>query len=292
MNKELIPCTLIGVLALLLQGCDRNAETKIHSIEAGNIKTIKAQPLNGATLHTKSGNVKTVSAKDFTYEEQAELANQQIMEHFKQQMGEEAFNNSYRGKMFNKDPKVTLNIDDHDPKTAKQLRKDLAFREANGYLLLPQDEMDDFHKTKSEIFSNGNPEDSAKFELSKLPEYLNNTYEGYTREGIPPTAGSSVKASVIRRVFNYNGSTLLLQEESSKNGSSHFTKEFVNEKIGGYPAVFNTYRSSDGKQIYELEWNTDNHRYSMESISNKPEPEVRKQLRETAEKITELNKDG
>jgi transcriptional regulator of met regulon len=252
MNKKLISCVLLGLLSITLNSCGKKVEPTLESIN--NTETIKSAPLAPKNEPVKRIDVKStdkgadLSSRELTDEQQREEAEKAMIDYFKNQMGEEAFNKSYRGKMFNKDPKLTLDIDDHDPETAKQMRKDLAFREQNGYLPLDQKDMDDFRNTEKELFSHGDPSESASFELSKLPEDLEQAYTGYTKEGIHPDASSNTKAPVIRRAFHYGGATVLLQEEGSKNGSSHFTKEFVNENIGGYPAVFNSYRSKDNSK--------------------------------------------
>ncbi len=293
MNKKVIPYILLGLLPIILNSCSKKAEP---TLELANKESVNSSPMTSKNETVKKINIKStsknanLSSKGLTEDQQREEAEKAMIDYFKNQMGEEAFNKSYRGKMFNKDPKLTLDIDDHDSETAKQMRKDLTFREKNGYLPLDQKDMDDFRNTEKKLFSHGDPSESASFELSKLPEDLEQTYTGYTREGIHPDASTGTKAPVIRRVFHYGGSTILLQEEGSKNGSSHFTKEFVNENIGGCPAVFNSYRSKDNKNLDELEWNTDTHRYALESISNQPTVDVRKQLIEIAKRVTELNK--
>jgi vacuolar-type H+-ATPase subunit I/STV1 len=238
----------------------------------------------------ESSRIKSTLSREITNEEHIAEFEKYLADELKAKIGEDVFKNSYAGKMLIKDPRVTIKLSEHAPERQKEMKEELEFIKANGYARLSQNEMDDYYKTKSELFSNGNAQDSAKFELSKVPEDLDIAYEGYTREGIYPYAPADAKAGVIRRVYNYNGSIVLLQEENGKNGVTHFTEEFVNENIGGYPGIFATYRSPDNRTIHELKWITDNRRYQLNSISNKSSAEERVTLVRLAQELTELNK--
>jgi hypothetical protein len=142
---------------------------------------------------------------------------------------------------------------------------------------------------KANLFSNGDAQQSANFTLSELPTDLKSSYIGYVMEDAEPNNYSDFKSNAIRRVFEQDGIVISLEESSAKNGTSHFIKEFVNYKIGDYPALFSTLKKGS-KQFEQLIWDTDTHRYAMYGLSNKPPAEVRKQLLEIAERLTELNK--
>jgi len=248
----------------------------------------QSRPIQESTVSAK----KTAILKPkttLTEEEQVKLQQAEIIAMLKQEMGEEAFNNSHEGKMFSKDPQITIDINEHDPETQKQLTKELQFIKSNGYAEISQDEIDEQINAKNNLFSNGNPRDNADFELSTLPNDLDNSYIGFVIEGASPDINPGYKSPVIKRVFNYNGSTILLQEEDTRNGGSHFVKEFVNENINGYPALNTTYKSKNKKQLEELRWNTNNYRYTLYSISNNPVSEKRKELKKFAQEITKRN---
>jgi hypothetical protein len=286
--KKIILYTLIS-LVTLLNGCGKKTDsfTESQVIKANAQESINSNKKN--TLSVESKITIATLPVSLTEDEEIEKFQNELAEQYKAEMGEEVFNNSYRGKMFNKDPRVTLKIEDHNPAIQQKIREQLEFIKNNGYAQMPQEDMDDLYETKSELYSYGNAADFVKFELSKLPEDMNTNYEGFTREGISPNSNIDIKAPVIRRVFNHNGTTVLLQEESAKNGSNHFTEDFINAKIGDYPAIYTIYQSSDQKVIHELLWNTDQYRYALYLLGEQNTEIQKEQMKTWAKEITRLN---
>lgn len=191
-------------------------------------------------------------------------------------------------KLNSKDPRVTVSLYEYPEGEREELKEELqklkrlGYTEVSNYFITREVNISD------SIYSISDPQENASFKLSKLPDELSSNYIGYVIEDAPPIIPTGFKSNAIRKVFNIEGMIFSLEESSAENGTSHFTKEFVTDYIGEYPAVMTTLKRED-KQFEQLIWDTDTYRYALYGIGQRPIAEIRSRLLEYAKVITALN---
>ena len=191
-------------------------------------------------------------------------------------------------------PDDLLSVDDMPEQIRNEIKENLKFIQENGY-----EEVSDI--TSHEIvnivnYLNGSSQkiENITFEPSITPEYIEDNYNyiGYSYPNFVQSQSSDIKSNdTVRRVYqDINNNGLLVLEESSLNGGgATLLKEYVNDKVGEYPATYVLKKTEQGETYATLNWITDSSVYTLYQVDN-VDNSTQSNLNKAAYSVSEQNK--
>ncbi len=243
----------------------RKAQTEVSDY---NKKEVSVKPATGISSNNEASDV-VQSVDTLKPMKEDEISNDPLPEALFEQMQKDLSSEGGLGlsppgfkkdalNKLNKDELTdTISISDLPPPIASDVLNKLEFKQKNGFDKTSDERANDVLSLVGRIAGNEYPIPNLDFTVSKLPNDFYRIYQ-YLGYVYPYVDDKPTRFSSVRRVFRHNedGSILVLEEKSLKNGTATLTREFVNAYISECPAVVTEKRASGSKRYGQINWNT------------------------------------
>lgn len=172
------------------------------------------------------------------------------------------------------------------------IKKALEKNKKNGY-----DEVDDKYAEGIVNITNYLVDTSSlisniRFTPSKIPDLINFNYN-YMGYSFPSTSALGIAnlgiQGTVRRVYQKldKSHILIVQESTLQSGSSNIIKEFVNEQVFGYSAIYAIKKPPSGKTFATLTWTAKDFSFTLYQINSVEN--AQQILREIGTSLTQIN---
>ena len=198
------------------------------------------------------------------------------------------FNYSARGKLLTHTPTTLFKFSEASEGLQEVMERQLAQDKKYGYTTIGEEYIDGIINAHHYIIGTYPIE---KFDLApaNIPQYITNNYNylGYTFPDYNDNWLSSSHGT-LWRIFQAKDANYYKILISESNGGGFKFEEFVNAKIGKYPATYGRLQSPNNKALTTLSWDIGNYSFGLHFIGL-PNNDNKNILIKFAEELTKAN---